>query len=210
MDGSDREEQAHRDFSCLRWPYDELWFIHRHYYWWRDLFFERRQRQHGHYPVFAGLHNTEVFALPATELPMQYVSVPEWWQEIEVSSLLKVLSPSVFAYYRNRVISGTPWQADTIWRIKRSEWAFMNIISFLAACRDGVVSQSVGKDTRLSYFGIIVPLPRRLTESVTQLSFFKIVRSKGFDARLSYLSYSIAQEVDWSSHPISCTPYFSY
>lgn len=35
MDEIYRYELAHRDFCCLHWPYDELWFIRSHYYWWR-------------------------------------------------------------------------------------------------------------------------------------------------------------------------------
>lgn len=44
LEESSREEMAHRDFCCFYCPYEEFWFIHRHYYWCPDLYFERRQR----------------------------------------------------------------------------------------------------------------------------------------------------------------------
>lgn len=46
------EELAHCDFCCFYWPYDKMGFIHRHYYLWRDLDFERRQRQHRCHQLF--------------------------------------------------------------------------------------------------------------------------------------------------------------
>lgn len=107
MDEDDREELAHQDSCCLRWTYDELWSIQRHYCWWRDLEFERRMRHHGQFSVFAGWHNTELFAIPSDERSSYYVSVFDWWVAIEVSSILSVPSPSVLSYYGNRVLHGT-------------------------------------------------------------------------------------------------------
>lgn len=143
----------------------------------------------------------ELFAIPVANRVMYYVAVPVWWREIEVSSLLVVPSPSVFAYYSNRVFSGTPRQVETIWRIARSEWEVMAVILFLAACRDGVgVVLGAGWDPRLANSGIIVPLPRRMVELIERLNFFQVVRSSEFDAELSFLAYCRTRKVDWSRH----------
>lgn len=69
----------------------------------------------------------------------------------------------------------------------------MTIMSFPAVFFDGVVSKSVGRDPRISNFGIIVPLSRRLVELFEHFNFSKILRSTEFDARLYYLAYSRAQ-----------------
>lgn len=44
LDETFQEKQAHRDFCCLSWSYDELWFVHRHQYRWQYIYFQRLQR----------------------------------------------------------------------------------------------------------------------------------------------------------------------
>lgn len=113
MDEDVREDRTHLHCSFLRFPYDDLWFIHLHYYWWRDLDFEPRMRHHGHFSVFAGWHSTELFSIPASECSSYYFIVPDWWESIEVSSIISVPSPIVPSYYSNRVLHGTARKADT-------------------------------------------------------------------------------------------------
>lgn len=85
----------------------------------------------------------------------------------------------------------------------------MAVMSFLASCRD-CVGHSIGWDLRIANLSIIMPLPRQLFELINQFNFFQVVSASDLDARLSYLAYRRAQEVDWSFHTIVSLLYYIY
>lgn len=93
-----------------------------------------------------------------------------------------------FAYYSNRILNGTQAQADTIWCIEKSECVLMKLMSFLAACRDGVV-ENFCTDFCLTNTEVIVPLSCPLFELVEHFSFFQGFSFCGFDDRLLHLAY---------------------
>lgn len=59
----------------------------------------------------------------------------------------------------------------------------MTVISSLSSCRNGV-GHIVGRDPRISNFGITVPLPRQLVELIDQFNLFQVIRASGFDDRM--------------------------
>lgn len=97
-------------------------------------------------------------------------------------------SPSVFFYYTNWIINSTQLKSNTIWLISRSECVFINIMSFLATCRDSIGQRS-SRNLRLTNTGVIVQLSSPFDELFEHFNFFQVVRSSVYDDRPSCLSY---------------------
>lgn len=109
---------------------------------------------------FFGWHTVERFGVPTRVRVEVYVAVPEVWVDLEPSSLPNVPSPAVMSkLFSNRIPSGGATHARDIWSVARSELAVAFLISYLAACRDGV-SKSLSTDPRIekSYLFVFVPI----------------------------------------------------
>lgn len=84
----------------LETPFNSNWFCSNQKYWESDQDFEMRMRSSSTIAlVFAGCHNLEIHAIPATRREAFYVSVPDWWGRLETSLHLIVPTTPVFAYY---------------------------------------------------------------------------------------------------------------
>lgn len=84
---------------------------------------------------FAVFHSTDLFSVPLGCRSRVYVPVADWWRWMDPDRLLQIPIPLVFAYYSDRILSGTAVHADDISRISRSDFAVLDIICFLGAAR---------------------------------------------------------------------------
>ena len=96
--------------ACDR-PFDNVYFLRDNYVQWlKDVDFEHRRRtdSRGRPGYFVGWHNHELDDIPADKRKDVYARVPESFvRDLEVSRLLQVPTPAVFAYYTRLAKYGT-------------------------------------------------------------------------------------------------------
>lgn len=83
--------------------------------WAREFYLESRAPKHQE--IFGGYHNVDLFSIRALYPAKYYCCFPSYRIQLEVPSLLLVLSSSLLGYYRVSVVRGSATDHTGIWMI---------------------------------------------------------------------------------------------
>lgn len=113
--------------------------------------------------TFVGLHNFEELALPLLHRLKMYGPVLDWWLGWELSHILLVLWPSVFAYYSCLLLCGSEADNVQLWRIAFKELLMSALIMFAgAACEGAFRSKNAGLPKVMEAKAVSVPMREHL------------------------------------------------
>lgn len=128
---------------------------------------------------------------------------------MEVSYLLFLLTPPVFAYYSGYIPRHHPRQ-ELVGHIAKSEFLVYTFISIHGLACTGI-SASVSGDSRISSLkkGIPVSLPLSLCGHIEQSNVLELLCHCNFDISHGFLARSGFQRANWSRCQLSRYPYNS-
>jgi hypothetical protein len=157
----------------------------------------RREKRDRRRNVLVSWSQVEFFEIPTSARGALYPALPEWWDEVEVSTAMSVPLPPVLTYRGSGLIRGDPLH----WAIFRSEWTGL---VFGRWCVD------------LCYRGVMWHLRPKLRDWIGKVGVEALLEGSGFDVPMiqrALLKHDSREWANWwlegrgdnNGVPVSCT-----
>jgi hypothetical protein len=157
----------------------------------------RREKRDRRRKVLVSWSQVEFFEIPTSARAALYPGLPEWWDEVEVSTAMSVPLPPILTYRGSGLIRGDPLH----WAIFRSEWTALVLGRW---CVD------------LCYRGVMWHLRPRLRDWIGKMGVEALLEGSGFDVPLIRRALAKHDSREWanwgtevrgdnSGVPVSCT-----
>lgn len=131
----------------------------------------------------------------------------------EVSWVLCVRSPSVFAYYSDYIFCSLISKYSIVWQATLVKYIIFSFIPSLATARNAPTEKRRHYDRVLNSAetGVLVPLQSHFVVAITEVSSFHTVPLSSFDAAPVVVVFLHTCKIDWLSVPRSRhSPVFPY